>query len=55
MHADAAIVRSPGGDYLLTIYLWRGVDELPGLWANPYIVALSRLVYTAYDPVQIER
>jgi beta-lactamase class A len=55
MHADAAIVRSPGGDYLLTIYLWRGVDELPDLWANPYIVALSRLVYTAYDPVQIER
>ncbi len=55
MHADAAIVRSPGGDYLLTIYLWRGVDELPDLWANPYIVALSRLVYTAYDPAQIER
>jgi hypothetical protein len=50
MHADAAIVRSPGGDYLLTIYLWRGVEELPGLWANPYIVALSRLVYSAYDP-----
>jgi beta-lactamase class A len=53
MHADAAIVRSPGGEYLLTIYLWRGVDELPGLWANPYIEALSRLIYTAYNPARM--
>ncbi len=53
MHADTGIVRSPGGDYLLSVYLWRGVDELPGLWANPYLVAFSRLVYTAYNPVPI--
>ncbi len=53
MHADVGIVRSPEGDYLLAIYLWRGVEELPDIWANPYIVAISQLVYTAYDPVEL--
>jgi hypothetical protein len=54
MHADSGIVRSPGGDYLLTIYLWRDVEELPDVWANPYIEALSRVVYTAYNPVKLD-
>jgi hypothetical protein len=53
MHADVGIVRSPGGDYLMAVYLWRGVDELPGLWTNPHIVAFSRLIYTAYNPLEL--
>jgi beta-lactamase class A len=53
MHADVGFVRSPGGDYLLAVYLWRDVEELPDVWANPYIEALSRLVYTAYNPVEL--
>ncbi len=55
MHADAAIVRSPGGDYLLTVYVWRGVEEVPGVWANPYLRAFSHLVYTAYNPVNPDK
>jgi hypothetical protein len=53
MHADVGIVRSPGGDYLMAVYLWRGVDELPDLWTNPHIVAFSRLIYTAYNPLEL--
>jgi beta-lactamase class A len=51
MHADVGIVRSEGGDYLLAIYLWRGVEELPDVWANPTLQAMSRLIYTAYNPI----
>lgn len=54
MHADAGIVRSPGGDYLFTVYLWRDVEELPDIWASPVIADLSRLVYTGYNPVRID-
>lgn len=54
MHADSGIVRSPGGDYLLTVYLWRGVEELPDIWASPVIADFSRLVYTAYNPVKVK-
>jgi beta-lactamase class A len=53
MHADVGIVRSPGGDYLLAVYLWSDVVELPDVWANPYMVAFSRLIYTAYNPEEL--
>ncbi|NJO84295.1 MAG: hypothetical protein HC828_16950 [Blastochloris sp.] len=53
MQSDVGIVRSPGGDYLIAIYLWRDVDELPDAWATPYIAALSHLVYTAYNPLEL--
>jgi hypothetical protein len=50
MHADVGIVRSPGGDYLLAVNLWRNTRELPAAEANERIQQLSRLVYTAFNP-----
>ncbi len=55
MHADVAIVRSPGGEFLLSVYLWRDVEELPDAWATPIIANFARLVYTAYNPVRLEQ
>lgn len=53
MHADVGIVRSEGGDFLLAVYLWRGVEEVPDFWASPFIIRFARLVYSAYNPVAL--
>lgn len=56
MQADAGIVRSPGGDYIAAIYLYRplGGDQLPipDRIMMSSIAGFSRLIYTYYNPVQ---
>ncbi len=51
MQADVGIVRSPGGDYILAIYLYQQTDYLYDKYAHPVIGAFSRMVYTAYNPI----
>jgi beta-lactamase class A len=53
MQADLGIVRSPGGDFLLAIYLYRQTDYLYDRTAHPVIAAFARMVYTAYNPVPL--
>jgi beta-lactamase class A len=59
MQADAGIVRSPGGDYIVAIYVYRPLTGGRGLWGDevmaPAVAAFSRLAYTAYNPVLLER
>lgn len=56
MQADVGLVRSPAGDFVLAIYLFRPqknsylADEV----AAPVIASFARLVYSAYDPA-VER
>jgi beta-lactamase class A len=56
MQADVAFVESPGGDYVVSIYVYRTVpggylaDEL----ATPAIAAFSRLVYSFYNPQPLD-
>ena len=54
MQADAGIVRSPGGDFVLAVYLYRvtkaGVQQPDTLFA-PYLGAFARLVYSYYNPL----
>jgi hypothetical protein len=56
MQADNGIVRSPGGDYILSIYYYRPLDGKRDYWEDedmaPVVAALSHLVYTAYNPVE---
>jgi beta-lactamase class A len=58
MQADAGIVRSPGGDYILSVYVYRPLTGGRFLWGDevmaPAVAAFSRLVYTAYNPVVVE-
>jgi beta-lactamase class A len=58
MQADAGIVRSPGGDYVVAIYIYRPLTGGRDLWADevmaPVVAAFSRLAYTAYNPVMLE-
>jgi beta-lactamase class A len=52
MQSDVGIVRSPGGPYILAIYLYQQTDYLYDKYAHPVIGAFSRMVYTAYNPIR---
>lgn len=55
LNADNGIVRSPGGDYILSVYYYRPLDGKRDYWTEaqlaPVVAAFSRLAYTAYNPV----
>ncbi|MCG8350814.1 MAG: class A beta-lactamase-related serine hydrolase [Chloroflexales bacterium] len=53
MQADVGIVRSPGGDFLLAVYLYQKNDWLRDHIAAPVIGAFAHMVYTAYNPVEL--
>lgn len=50
MKADAGIVFSPGGTYVLSLFVWEQ-DWLEDFQGNPRIAALSWLVYTFFNPL----
>jgi len=55
--ADAGIVRSPGGDYVLAVYVYKPLgDNLawPDSLLGGAIADFSRLVYTAYNPIRLQ-
>jgi beta-lactamase class A len=58
MQADVGIVRSPGGDYIAAIYLYRplGGDQapIPDRIMMSSIAGFSRLIYTYYNPLTAE-
>ena len=55
MQADVGIVRSPGGDYVAAIYVYRpiasGDAPVPDRIMMSTIAAFSRLVYTYFNPL----
>lgn len=57
MQADAGIIRSPGGDVVLAVYLYRALPKDVYLWSDgyvaPYLGAFARLVHSAYNPVRL--
>ncbi|NNJ12027.1 serine hydrolase [Chloroflexales bacterium ZM16-3] len=59
MQADAGIVHTPGGDYVLAVYVYKkltgGVLMWPDEQMAPVVAAFSRLAYTAYNPVRLEK
>jgi beta-lactamase class A len=54
MQADVGIVSSPGGDFLVAVYLYRELDPrktyLTDEVAAPVIAGFTRLVYSYYNP-----
>lgn len=58
MNADAGIVRSPGGDYVLSVYVYKPLTGGRLEWGDkvmaPAVAAFSRLAYTAYNPILID-
>lgn len=57
MQADVGIVHSPGGDFLVAIYIYReivrGKNYLDDSVAAPVIASFARLVYTYYNPLKM--
>ncbi len=51
MKADAGIVRSPGGDYVLSVFVWEK-GYLSDARGNPRIAAISWLTYTFFNPLE---
>lgn len=50
MQADVGIVRSPGGDFLISLFLYQDVEYLNDDVACPTFADFSRLIYSAYNP-----
>ncbi len=53
MQCDVGIVRSPAGDYVLALYLFHDEYYADSSIADPFLAHLSRMVYTAYNPVHL--
>lgn len=47
--SDAGVVMSPGGDYVLTIFLWQDVDWLAGT-AFPLMEGISAATFNYFNP-----
>lgn len=58
MQADAGIVRSPGGDYVLAAYVYKKLTGDAFMWPDelmaPIVADFSRIAYTAYNPVRLD-
>jgi beta-lactamase class A len=56
MQSDVGIVHSPGGDFLMAIYLYEditpGKTYLSDEVAMPVLASFARLVYTYYNPLR---
>lgn len=49
-HGDAGIVLSPGGDYVISQYLYQDTEWMPASVTFPILRELSRSVYNFYNP-----
>ncbi len=58
MQADAGIVRSPAGDYVLAVYVYKKLTGDAYMWPDemmaPVVAAFSRLAYSAYNPILLD-
>jgi beta-lactamase class A len=54
IQADAGIVRSPGGDFVLSIYLYQPGERYPDSAVKSLLGSVARLVYSYYNPTPIE-
>jgi hypothetical protein len=56
MQADVGIVHSPGGDFLVAIYIYReiipGRTYLADEVAAPVIASFARLVHSYFNPIR---
>jgi hypothetical protein len=59
MQADAGIVRSPNGDYVLAVYVYKKLTDGVAMWDDavlaPIVADFSRLAYTAYNPIRLKK
>ncbi len=49
-HGDAGIVFSPGGDYVLTMFLWADTDWMPIVLSFPVMEGISTATFNYFNP-----
>jgi beta-lactamase class A len=49
-HGDAGIVFSPGGDYIISVFVWENTDFLSWTVSWPLIEDISRMTYNFFNP-----
>jgi beta-lactamase class A len=54
IQADNGIVRSPGGDFIISVYLYQPAERQSDKVAEATVGHFARLVYSYYNPVPIE-
>lgn len=54
MQADAGIVRTPGGDFILAVFVYGNLYYLEDSVAHPLIASFAHVAYTAYNPTQVK-
>jgi beta-lactamase class A len=59
LQADNGIIRSPNGDYILAVYVYKRLPNPNASWPDemmaPVVAAFSRLAYTAYNPIRLKK
>jgi beta-lactamase class A len=53
IQADAGIVRSPGGDFVIAIYLYQPGERYPDSAVKNLLGSVARLAYSYYNPVAV--
>ncbi len=53
IQADAGIVRSPGGDFVIAIYMYQPGERYPDTAVKSLLGSVARLAYSYYNPVRI--
>jgi beta-lactamase class A len=51
IQADAGIVRSPGGDFVIAIYMYQPGERYPDSAVKSLLGSVARLAYSYYNPV----
>ena len=55
VQGDAGIVRSPGGDFVVAIYLYQTGERYSDAAIQQLIGSFARLVYTYYNPIPLTK
>ncbi|HEX9373266.1 MAG TPA: serine hydrolase, partial [Roseiflexaceae bacterium] len=55
VQGDAGIVRSPGGDFVIAIYLYQPGEKYSDTEVQQLIGSFARLVYSYYNPVAVSK
>jgi beta-lactamase class A len=53
LEAEAGIVRSPGGNFLLVMFVYQEAEPFKRQQATATMAALTRLLYTYYNPTRL--
>lgn len=55
IQADAGIIRSPGGDFVIAIYMYQPGERYPDTAVKRLLGSVARLTYSYYNPIAVTK